>query len=111
MSAALDYFNQLTETTEGVTPGKMFGALCMKTANGKSAAMFWKDCIVVKLSGDAYTQTLALDGCTLFDPMGCRPMKEWVQVPFDYKDSWKELLKHSAKAAMEAPVKAKAKKK
>jgi hypothetical protein len=30
----------------------MFDALCMKMTKGKSAAMFWKDNIVVKLSGD-----------------------------------------------------------
>jgi len=32
-----------------------------------------------------------LDGSKLFDPSGkYQPMKEWVQVPFDYIDRWSD---------------------
>ena len=37
--------------------------------------------MVFKLEGDDHAQALALPGAQLFDPMGGRPMKAWVQVP------------------------------
>ena len=61
----------------------------MKTPNGKSAAMFWKNNIVVKLNGNNLQEALSLDGTQAFEPMEGKPMKEWVQIPFDYKDKWK----------------------
>jgi hypothetical protein len=84
------FFNELTKEIPDIKPGKMFGALCMKTPNGKSAAMFWKDNIVVKLHGDTLNEAMSLDGSKLFEPMVGRPMKEWIQIPFAYKDQWKK---------------------
>ena len=98
MTKAEAYFNDLTAEIPDVTAGKMFGALCMKTPNGKSAAMFWKDHIVVKLEGDAWNEAMSLDGAQLFEPMEGRPMKEWVQIPFDYKDQWKKFAVLSAES-------------
>jgi hypothetical protein len=77
-------------------PGKMFGALCMKMPNGKSGAMFWKDNIVVKLHGGTLNEALSLDGVQLFEPMEGKPMKDWVQIPFHYKDKWKMFAEISA---------------
>lgn len=51
--------------------------------------MFWKDCIVVKLSGDTFDNALGLSGSKLFEPMEGKSMKEWVQIPFHYKKGWK----------------------
>ena len=99
MSLAEDYFRQLTHEIPDVKEGKMFGALCMKTPNGKAAAMFWKDAIVVKLPGDAFREALSLDGSQLFEPMEGRPMKEWVQIPFEYRDLWKKFALTSAEIA------------
>jgi len=96
MNKAEDYFNQLTEEIPGVKPGKMFGALCMKAENGKATAMFWKDNIVVKLQGDSLQEALSLDGSALFEPMKGRPMKEWVQIPFEYKNKWRKYALLSA---------------
>lgn len=89
MTKAEDFFNELTKEIPEVKPGKMFGSLCMKTPDGKAAAMLWKDCIVVKLRGDDLKEAISFDGSKPFEPMEGRPMKEWVQIPFDYKDSWK----------------------
>src|SRR5438045_3227109 len=96
MTKAEEYFHKLTKEIPGVVPGKMFGALCMKTPNGKLAAMFWKDNIVVKLTGDEHSDALSLDGAELFEPMKGRPMKEWVQIPFEYKSKWKKFATISA---------------
>ncbi|HMH33329.1 MAG TPA: hypothetical protein VK543_09885 [Puia sp.] len=98
MTKAEEYFGQLSKEIPGVKPGKMFGALCMKTANGKSAAMFWKDNLVVKLQGDALKEAMRLKGAKLFEPMEGRPMKEWVQIPFAFKGKWKELAITSAES-------------
>ena len=98
MTEAEKYFAELTAEISDVMPGKMFGALCMKTANGKSAAMFWKDNIVVKLTGESLNNAMNLDGTKLFEPMEGRPMKEWVQIPFDYKNQWKQYAQLSAES-------------
>lgn len=98
MTKAELFFTELTKEIPDVKPGKMFGALCMKTPNGKSAAMFWKDNIVVKLQGDSLKEALSLDGTNLFEPMEGKPMKEWVQIPFHYKDQWKKFALLSAES-------------
>ena len=101
MTKAEEFFNKLTEQIPDVKPGKMFGAICMKTPNGKSAAMFWKNNIVVKLTGESLNDAMSLDGSKHFEPMEGRPMKEWVQIPFDYKDRWKQFALMSAESVKE----------
>lgn len=45
--------------------------------------------MVFKLRDEAHSEALSLDGARLFDPSGKgRPMKEWVQLPYDYADQW-----------------------
>jgi hypothetical protein len=38
----------------------------MKTPKGKSAAMFWKDNIVIKLQGNALNEAMSLEGSQQF---------------------------------------------
>jgi hypothetical protein len=67
---------------------QMFGKPCFKI-KGKAFMSLFQNCIVFKLTGEIHTEALSLDGSELFDPLGNgRPMKEWVQVPFDYEDKW-----------------------
>ena len=110
MTKAEEFFSELTKQIPDVKPGKMFGALCMKTLNGKSAAMFWKDNIVVKLTGESLSDARSLDGSKLFEPMEGRPMKEWVQIPFEYKDKWKKFALLSAISVKELKKKTSGKK-
>jgi hypothetical protein len=107
MTEAESYFNELTYDIPDVVPGKMFGALCMKSLNGKSGVMFWNNSLVVKLHGDSFHEAMQLDGSTLFDPSGGRPMKEWVVVPFDYQDRWKSFALEATEAAKALPAKVK----
>ncbi|HEX7905327.1 MAG TPA: hypothetical protein VF487_15750 [Chitinophagaceae bacterium] len=111
MTNAEEYFIELTKKIDDVKLGKMFGSLCLKTSNGKSAAMFWKDNIVVKLNGDSLQEALSLAGTQPFEPMAGKPMKEWVQIPFDYKDKWKELASISANNVRSLQAKVSKKKK
>jgi hypothetical protein len=71
--------------------GKMFGMPCLK-AGGKAIAGYYKGEMVFKLpDAGARERALALDGAHPFDPMGGRPMKEWVQVPAAHTERWAEL--------------------
>jgi len=92
MTEAEEYFRQLMKEVPDVKPGKMFGALCMFSPNGKSAAMFWKDNIVVKLQGNTLKEALNMEGTQQFEPMEGRPMKEWVQIPFKHRGVWKKYV-------------------
>lgn len=66
----------------------MFGKLCFKVRK-KAFVCFFQNAMVFKLRDKAHTEALSLDGSKLFDPSGKgRTMKEWVQIPFDYKDQW-----------------------
>jgi len=69
---------------------QMFGKPCFKT-NKKAFICFFQNEMVFKLSSEHHSEALSFDGSKLFDPSGKnRPMKEWVQVPYNYKERWKE---------------------
>jgi hypothetical protein len=80
----------------GAEQSQMFGKPCFKTG-GKAFMSFFENEIVFKLTGEAYHEAISLDGSQAFDPSGKRPMKEWVQVPFEHKDKWADF----AEAALE----------
>jgi hypothetical protein len=70
---------------------KMFG-MDGFTANGKAAGGLSGEDMVFKLTDPALReQALAIEGAHLFDPMGGRPMKEWVVVPKASADRWSDL--------------------
>ena len=72
---------------------QMFGKSCFKI-NGKAFICFFQNEMVFKLDGDLHQEAISLDGSQLFDPSGKkRPMKEWIQVPFDYKNKWAKYAK------------------
>lgn len=86
-------YRQTGQALTGVTESQLFGKPCFKI-NGKAFICFFRDCMVFKLRGPEHTAALALDGAVLFDPSDKgRPMKEWVQVPFTYKNQWVKLAK------------------
>jgi hypothetical protein len=71
-----------------VQAGKMFGMPVFKT-NGKVAGGLWQTGMVFKLTDPAARErALAIEGATLFDPMGNRPLKEWVVVPSEHAERW-----------------------
>lgn len=74
----------------------MFGKPCYKI-NGKAFCCFFQNEMVFKLSGEVHSEALAMDGAQLFDPSGKgRAMKEWVQMPFDYREMWGRLAESAA---------------
>jgi len=70
--------------------GKMFGMPVLK-AGSKAFAGYYEDCMTFKLGEPRRSEALALPGAKLFDPMGGRPMREWVQVPVASADRWRDL--------------------
>src|SRR5947209_1267549 len=97
MSKSEDLFHEIAAELPNASEGKMFGALCIKAPNGKAGVMLYKEEMVFKLTGADLEEAKTLKGATLFDPMGGRPMKEWVQLPLKHADKWR----HYAAIAME----------
>lgn len=91
MDKAEDFFHQIGSSISGSEKGQLFGKPCYKT-KGKAFTCFFEDCMVFKIGGEEHKRAMLLQGAKLFDPSGKgRPMKEWVQVPFEQKGAWKEL--------------------
>ncbi len=86
---------EIGQKLAGAVESQMFGKPCFKI-NGKAFMSFFENEIVFKLNGDAHKEALSLDGTQLFDPSGKkRPMKEWVQIPFNYVDKWPEFAQEA----------------
>lgn len=86
---------QLTEQFGSVT-GKMFGAPCMKI-NSKAFVALYKEQMVFKI-GQQEVNLLKEKflGSENWDPSGKkRPMKDWLQVPTEFSESWKSLAEQA----------------
>lgn len=91
MEAAERQYRAIAEKLPGAVSGQLFGKPCFKV-NGKAFIAFFHACMVFKLTGDAHREALELPGAVLFDPSGkARPMKEWVQVPYEHHAGWPAL--------------------
>lgn len=83
-------YTTIGQQLEGAQQSQMFGKPCFKI-HGKAFMSFFNGTVVFKLSGEAHSEALSLDGAERFDPSGKgRPMKEWVQLPETYSDRWPE---------------------
>ncbi|MFK7787690.1 MAG: hypothetical protein AB8B56_21390 [Crocinitomicaceae bacterium] len=90
MTEAYEYYLRVEKSLPKIVQSQLFGKPCFKI-NGKAFVCFFEDEMVFKLTGEIHSEALALDGSQLFDPSKKgRPMKEWVQVPFHYSDSWRK---------------------
>ena len=90
MSPAELLYHEIAANLADARESKMFGAKCLKAPNGKAFSLYWHECMVFKLHGEAASEALSLDGAQLFTPAEGRPMGGWIQVPFDYADRWNE---------------------
>jgi len=93
MTRSEELFHQIVDDLPDAIEGKMFGAECIKSINGKAAAILWKDNMLFKLDEKAQQDALKLNGATigshLYDPD--KPMKGWVSLPFKHSDKWADL--------------------
>lgn len=84
-----ELYLEIGRKLKGAEQSQMFGKPCFKT-HGKAFICFFQNEMVFKLTGDNHTEALSLKGSSLFDPSGKkRPMKEWVQVPYQHHKKWK----------------------
>jgi hypothetical protein len=95
MTNAEELYHEIASKLPNTTKGKMFGALCIKAANGKALAMFWKEYMIFKLDGEAQKDALSLDGASVFTPAEGRPMNGWILVPYSYANQWQSLAEQA----------------
>lgn len=81
----------------GVVPSKMFGMATWKL-NGKAFGGPWEDSMVFKLTdAKVLENALKLTGAKQFDPMGGRPMKQWVVLGPEHQDKWQYFAEEACK--------------
>ena len=113
MNEAETTYLKIGRSLKGAEESQMFGKPCFKV-KGKAFISLFDNTMVFKLTGDSHADALSMDGALQFDPSKKgRPMKEWVQLPFDYADHWSTLAKAAFKYVSEiaASIPAKPKKK
>jgi hypothetical protein len=97
MTEEQELYVEIGQKLKEAEQSQMFGKPCFKI-NGKAFICFFQNEMVFKLTDDIHSEALSLDGSKLFDPSGKkRPMKEWVQVPYDHNDKWKKYAKEAMK--------------
>ena len=102
MTPAHDHYTIIGEDTPDAKAGNMFGKECFKI-NGKPFLVYYDQCIVCKLRDELHTEVLGLAGTQLFDPSKKnRPMREWIQIPYDYADRWAAFAGASYEYVVEA---------
>lgn len=79
-----------------IATGQMFGKPCLKI-NNKAFAAFFKGEMVFKLGREEIKLLQEkYIGSVNWDPSGKkRPMKDWLQIPYEYKDDWLVLAKQA----------------
>ena len=99
MTESEKLFYQIIEDLPNAIKGKMFGAISIKSSNGKTAAFFWKGNMVFKLDEKSQEEALKLDsakiGSHLYAPD--KPMKGWVSISEIHSDKWPDFSKKALK--------------
>lgn len=104
MTESEKVYHRIAASLTGARESSMFGAACIKAANGKAVAMLWKGDMVFKLRDKEQEEALNLAGAKMFTPMEGRPMNGWVQVPVKHAARWPALAEASMRivSALEA---------
>jgi len=84
-----------------VVKASMFGMPGIKRRGGKAFCGLYGDDMIFKLEGEDHARALSLEGAHLFEPMACRAMKAWVQVPPEHQAQYLDLGR-TAEASLEA---------
>lgn len=96
MTEEQEFYISIGQDINDSEQSQMFGKPCFKI-NGKAFICFFQNEMVFKLTGETHSDALSLDASQLFDPSGKkRPMKEWVQVSYHYKENWADFAKSAS---------------
>lgn len=85
-----EFISEFEIAHPSIAQSKMFGMACIKL-NGKAVLGDWEGGVVFKLDPKDVEGALEIPCAHLFDPMGGRPMKQWVVVPSDQSVVWADL--------------------
>lgn len=90
MNKTVELFKDILNEIPNITEGRMFGAPCIKVANGKVVVVLWKDCILFKLDEKSQKEVLKLEGVKIASHLynSSKPMNGWVSIPFIHSDKW-----------------------
>ncbi len=93
-------YQELVQEIYAVNPqaetSQMFGMPIVKNDQNKAAFGDYNGDAVFKLNDEErINEVLKLDGAHLFDPMGGRPMKQWVVVPAVHSEQWLALAQEA----------------
>lgn len=91
----------------GCDDSQMFGMPTLKFEGKALCGLFDDKGMVFKLTGEDHAAALKLKGAKLFDPMGGRPMKEWVQIPLAHSATWFRFAQDSFQYVVASPKKKK----
>ena len=97
MTKSEELFHQIVNQVPDAIEGKMFGASCIKSINGKAVVILWKDNMMFKLDGKAQQEALKLNGSKIGSHLYApdKPMKGWVSLPIEHSDKWTDFTKKS----------------
>jgi len=97
MTKSEELFNQIVDQVPDAIEGKMFGASCIKSINGKAVAILWKDNMLFKLDKKTQQEALKLNGSKIGSHLYAndKPMKGWVSLPIEHADKWTYFTKKS----------------
>lgn len=91
-----DVAAELADAGVGYERSQMFGCPGLRRpGKGKFFVTLWGDDLVVKVSGDAHAEALAIEGAHRFEPMPGRAMGDWVVVPASARARWSELARRA----------------
>jgi hypothetical protein len=107
MTKAEKIFDQIVNQLTNGFSGNMFGAKCVKTDKGKTAAFFWQDCMVFKLDQESQKNALRLAGAKtgrhIYAPE--KLMKGWVEIPSVHSGTWVTFAESALNFVEQSPSK------
>ena len=92
-------FMQLLKYTPNGVKGTLFGAPCIKSPRGKTAAFYWNNQMVFKLDPASQIEALKLNGAKIGTHIYAseKPMKGWVAIPKKHADKWGSFITYAMK--------------
>ena len=95
MSRSEKLYHQIINEIPDASEGKMFGAPCIKSINGKATALLWKNNMLFKLDEKAQQDALKLSGSGIGSHLYApdKPMKGWISLPLKHSDKWSNFTK------------------
>ena len=96
MDTNIQFFEDTIMQIDGAQLSQFFGKPCGKI-NKKAFCAYFEDEMVFKVGKERVDELVQIYvGAKNFDPSGKgRAMKDWIQVPYIYKDEWEALAKES----------------